>query len=180
MNSCAPASVAAAQAPAHPLASLASEAAPAASTAPAAPATAPATERPTDFATLVDRIARARSDNAGAQTVSVTLQHADFGRIDLSFAATGPASGNAGLGVTMHSADPGFAPAAANAIERPAPAPPTGGGDTSSSGQGAPGGSMNQGSSDPQRSSPREAQGRAPSAEPPATTPAADDSGIFA
>jgi len=69
-------------------------------------------EAPTDFATLVDNIARARSDASAnaAMPVGVTLNHADFGRISLQITPR-----DAGLAVTMRSADPGFAPAAAAA-----------------------------------------------------------------
>lgn len=174
-NTPAPAAPAPVHAAVHPLATLTPEPATA---APTSPASAPTPEAPTDFATLVDRIARARSDTAEARPVAITLQHAEFGRVDLAFSAHGPAAGNGGLGVTMHSADPGFAPAAAIAIERPAPAPQADGGGTPSSGQGSPDQSMNRGSGDPPRSPPREAQVRPPRAEP--ATPAADDSGIFA
>ena len=83
-------------------------------TMPAAPSTS-AAERPTDFATLVDSIARARSDSAaGGATapIGVTMQHGDFGRVSLSFSTR-----DDGLSVTMASADPGFAPAVAAAAD---------------------------------------------------------------
>eukprot|EP01037_Dinobryon_pediforme_P001741 gene1741-1769_t len=78
----------------------------------AAPATAPA-QGPTDFATLVESIARARAEAGAADTgspVGVTMQHADFGRVSVQFTPRAD-----GLGATLHSADPGFAPAAAAA-----------------------------------------------------------------
>gem|GEM_PF-1287133 len=77
-----------------------------------APAAAAPTQTPTDFATLVDSIARARDDNPGATAapVGVTMQHADFGRVSMQFTAR-----DQGLAVTMRSADPGFAPAVAAA-----------------------------------------------------------------
>ena len=75
------------------------------------PAT-PAAETPTDFATLVDSIARARSENpiVGTATVGIALTHADFGRVGLQFSPR-----DDGLAVTLHSTDPGFAPAVAAA-----------------------------------------------------------------
>ena len=79
-----------------------------------APLATPTAETPTDFATLVDSIARARAESTdaavGAATVGVTLQHADFGRVSMQFSAR-----DEGLAVTMRSADPGFAPAVAAA-----------------------------------------------------------------
>jgi Meckel syndrome type 1 protein len=74
-----------------------------------APAAAtPAAETPTDFGALVDSIARARAESthAGSAAVGVTLSHTDFGRVGLQFSARAD-----GLSVTMHSNDPGFAPA---------------------------------------------------------------------
>ncbi|WP_353226615.1 hypothetical protein [Novosphingobium sp.] len=79
-------------------------------TADAAPAPVPG---PTDFATLVDQIARARAerhDPSSTAPVGVTMHHADFGRVSLHFSPR-----EQGLAVTLHSADPGFAPAAAAA-----------------------------------------------------------------
>ena len=69
-------------------------------------------ETPTDFATLVDSIARARSEASANATgpVGVTLSHGDFGRVSLQITPR-----DQGLTVTMHSADPGFAPAVAAA-----------------------------------------------------------------
>lgn len=60
-----------------------------------------------DFATLVDSIARARDDGAGA-TVNVAVSHGDFGKVSLRFE-----NGDNGLSVAMSSADPGFARAVA-------------------------------------------------------------------
>lgn len=84
---------------------------PASASVPALATPAP-TETPTDFATLVDSIARARHDSsaASASPVGVTLSHGDFGRVSLQFTPR-----DQGLAVTMHSADPGFAPAVAAA-----------------------------------------------------------------
>jgi hypothetical protein len=78
---------------------------------PAIAAPAPV-ETPTDFATLVDSIARARSESgdAAANPVGVTLSHSDFGRVSMQFTPH-----EQGLSVTMRSADPGFAPAVAAA-----------------------------------------------------------------
>jgi len=83
-----------------------------ATTEPVAPAASAAVQAPTDFATLVDSIARARDDNAlaTAAPVGVTMQHADFGPVSMQFTAR-----DQGLAVTMRSADPGFAPAVAAA-----------------------------------------------------------------
>jgi hypothetical protein len=82
--------------------------APAATATPdARPVAAPG---PTDFATLVDQIARARAERHDPSTtaaVGVTMHHADFGRVSLHFSPR-----DQGLTVTMHSPDPGFAPAA--------------------------------------------------------------------
>ena len=59
----------------------------------------------TQKAALVDAVARARQDGAGA-AVSATLAHGAFGRVDLEIRHR-----DDGLTVTMASADPGFAPA---------------------------------------------------------------------
>jgi Meckel syndrome type 1 protein len=77
---------------------------------------APDAAAPTDFATLVDSIARARAEQPSAPgaTVGVTLTHADFGRVGLQFSPNNDGS-SAALAVTLHSADPGFAPAVAAA-----------------------------------------------------------------
>lgn len=83
-------------------------------TNPAVPTIAAAAppETPTDFATLVDSIARARTEASDTATgpVGVMLSHADFGRVSLQFTQR-----DEGLSVTMRSADPGFAPAVAAA-----------------------------------------------------------------
>ena len=102
-----------APAPALPAAGLPTSAMPAhLQPAVAKPAGVTTAEAPTDFATLVDNIARARSDASAntARPVGVTLNHADFGRISLQITPR-----EAGLAVTMRSVDPGFAPAVAAA-----------------------------------------------------------------
>jgi hypothetical protein len=75
----------------------------------AARGAAPAGER-IDFAALVDSVARAREAGAGAQGVSASVTHAEFGKVSLRFQ-----SEDAGLSVSMMSPDPGFAPAVAAA-----------------------------------------------------------------
>jgi hypothetical protein len=157
----------------------------------AAPAAA---EAPTDFATLVDSIARARSQGSDAATsaVGVTLSHADFGRVTLHFTPR-----EQGLAVTMRSADPGFAPAVAAATATPGgaeagssgghqpgqqaphtpaqenPAPGMGAGPQSGNTQG-----------DTARHNARQVPANTPSSRAPAPTSAsddaADDAGIFA
>ena len=71
--------------------------------------------RPQDFTALLDRLVAAR-DAAAPQRVSVTLPHAEFGPVHLRFRQEDGA-----LAVTMTSADPDFARAAALA---PAPVLP--------------------------------------------------------
>ena len=75
---------------------------------PAAPQSAPL-GRPQDFTALLDRLVAAR-DAAAPQRVSVTLPHAEFGPVHLRFRQEDGA-----LAVTMTSADPDFARAAAQA-----------------------------------------------------------------
>lgn len=68
-------------------------------------------ERPIDFGTLVETIARARTDTQGAVgPVTVALAHAEFGKVSLRFQ-----NDDDGMTVGMTSQDPGFAPAAAAA-----------------------------------------------------------------
>ena len=73
-----------------------------------APATAPALPAPAghDFAALVDRLVEAR-DAVRPQSVEAAITTAEFGQVALRFAAD-----DAGLSVTMASADPEFARAA--------------------------------------------------------------------
>ncbi len=68
------------------------------------PAAAQAQSAPTDLGTLVDRLIAARQASQTSQ-VTAHVAHADFGRIDLSFATDA-----AGLTVGMRSHDPDFAP----------------------------------------------------------------------
>lgn len=67
-----------------------------------------------DVTTLVDTIARARSDHAAATPapVAVALTHAEFGKVSLRFHTD-----DEGLAVTMASADPAFAPAVVRASD---------------------------------------------------------------
>ena len=65
---------------------------------------------PHDFVTLVDRLIAAR-EAAGAQLVSLALDHAEFGKVSLRFE-----QGEAGLTVAMTSPDPDFARAVSAAI----------------------------------------------------------------
>lgn len=152
---------------------------------PAEPAAA--NTAPGNFAALVDQIARARAETV-ATAVGVTLRHADFGPVSLQFN-----SRDAGLSVTMHSADPGFAPAAAAAAT-------AGANDTGRPGnnnhadqsapqaraQDAPPQSANAGMGSGARESPREqgAREQGPRANPrspgPASSDAAEDAAIFA
>lgn len=93
-----------------------------AAASPAPPARLPAAAqsaplgRPQDFTALLDRLVAAR-DAAAPQRVSVTLPHAEFGPVHLRFRQEDGA-----LAVTMTSADPDFARAAAQA---PPPVLPT-------------------------------------------------------
>lgn len=80
---------------------LASPAAPVA--APDTAPTAPLANRPHDFAALVDSLVAAR-EAAQPQTVAVALSHAEFGQVHLRFNHD-----DAGLSVSMASADPDFA-----------------------------------------------------------------------
>lgn len=73
-------------------------------------------ERPQDFTALLDRLVAAR-DAAAPQRISVTLPHADFGPVHLRFRQEDGA-----LAVTMTSADPEFARAAAQAAPPVLPA----------------------------------------------------------
>ncbi|HNN55073.1 MAG TPA: hypothetical protein PKG84_01920 [Novosphingobium sp.] len=92
--------------------------APAAAPSPAAavqPQTAPLVEpaplpRPHDFAALVDRLVAAR-EAAQPHAVSFSLAHGDFGPVHLRFSHD-----DTGLSVTMASANPDFARAAAVAL----------------------------------------------------------------
>ena len=115
-----PARLAAARAAPVPIAALGDERDTAASTvlAPgpvAAPpitvsAAAPAPlQRPHDFSALIDRLAAAR-EAAAPQSVSISLPHADFGRVQLHFR-----SEDGALAVSLASADPDFARIAAQA-----------------------------------------------------------------
>jgi hypothetical protein len=70
-----------------------------------------------DFAALVDRLIAAR-DAARPEAVSVAIQHAEFGAVSLHFSQD-----EAGLSVSMASADPGFARAVQAAIPAPGAAP---------------------------------------------------------
>ncbi|WP_309622747.1 hypothetical protein [Novosphingobium sp.] len=72
--------------------------------APAAPPT-----RPQDFAALIDRLSAAR-EAAAPQSVTVSLAHADFGRVQLNFRHE-----DGTLAVSLASADPDFARIAAQA-----------------------------------------------------------------
>lgn len=62
-------------------------------------------QQPADFSALVDRLVEAR-EAAGAQAVSATMRHDEFGRVSISFRH---AEGS--LNVGLASSDPGFAPA---------------------------------------------------------------------
>ncbi len=87
----------------------AADAAPSQGAAPASRAE-PRAER-VDFATLVETLNRARED-ASPNTVRVSLAHADFGRVSMRFDRD-----DAGMSVSMSSADPGFARAVAASNE---------------------------------------------------------------
>ena len=87
---------------------LASPAAPMA--APVTTPTAPAANRPHDFAALVDSLVAAR-EAAQPQAVSIAVSHAEFGPVHLRFNHD-----QAGLSVSMASADPDFARAASLAM----------------------------------------------------------------
>lgn len=65
-------------------------------------ATPPAADGPQDFATLVSRLAEAR-EAADPQLVRTSLAHGEFGRVSLQFRHE-----DAGMAVTMASADPDF------------------------------------------------------------------------
>jgi hypothetical protein len=85
------------------------------SPAAAQPQTAPLVEpvplpRPHDFTALVDRLAAAR-EAAQPHTVSIALPHGDFGPVHLRFSHD-----ETGLSVTLASANPDFARAAAVAL----------------------------------------------------------------
>jgi hypothetical protein len=98
----------------------------------AAPTIAPI--RSLDFAALVDRLVQAR-DAAAPQTVSLALNHAEFGKISLRFEQD-----DTGLSVGMTSPDPDFARAVSAAIptDRAAQAEPqTGSAQSSGQGQSA-------------------------------------------
>lgn len=66
----------------------------------------PLADRPQDFSALIDRLVAAR-EAAGPQAVAVSVAHADFGQVHLRFRQD-----EAGLSVSMASADPAFARAA--------------------------------------------------------------------
>jgi hypothetical protein len=149
-----------------------------------APSTAATAEAPTDFAALVDSIARARTDSgdAAASAVGVTLSHGDFGRVSLQFTPR-----EEGLSVTMRSADPGFAPAAAAAAATGGNSDPgnhhTGQQAQPSPSQQSPAQNNGSGSGqapqgDTARQNARQRLARNPS--PGAASDAADDSDIFA
>lgn len=81
--------------------------------APAAPGAVPAAGAAPagqDFAALVERLVDARNSGA-AQSTHATVQHAEFGQVSLKFQQDG-----GGLNVSMASADPDFAIAAAAAM----------------------------------------------------------------
>ena len=84
---------------------------------PSASATDPA-PRPLDFAALVDRLAAAR-EAVQPHTVSVALDHGDFGAIRLHFRHE-----NGGLAVALASSDPAFARAVTAAPLSPPAADP--------------------------------------------------------
>ncbi|MEQ1499723.1 MAG: hypothetical protein ABL914_13785, partial [Novosphingobium sp.] len=77
--------------------------------APAAPLTAAPRPQPHDFAALIERLSAAR-ETAAPQAVSISLPHADFGRIQLNFRQE-----DGILAVSLASADPDFARIAAQA-----------------------------------------------------------------
>ncbi len=123
------------------VAAIASSPSPQHQAAPALPAATPAPQvRPHDFAALVERIAQAR-EAAAPQAVSITVAHRDFGPVRLHFWPE-----EAVLNVSMASADPGFARAAALA---PAPVLPVTAGEqagfTASRNDSAPGQAGSQG-----------------------------------
>lgn len=62
-----------------------------------------APDGPQDFATLVQRIAEAR-EAVNAQSIRTSLSHSEFGHVSLHFRP-----GDAGMNVTLASADPDFA-----------------------------------------------------------------------
>lgn len=62
-----------------------------------------AIQRPEEFAQLIDRLMAAR-EAAAPQRASLSLAHAEFGRVDLTFASDGQ-----GLSVNLSSPDPDFA-----------------------------------------------------------------------
>ena len=64
-------------------------------------------DRPYDFSALIDRLAAAR-EAAAPHSVSISLPHAEFGRVQLNFR-----SEDGALAVSMASADPDFARIAA-------------------------------------------------------------------
>ncbi|MEY2942141.1 MAG: hypothetical protein RLY97_155, partial [Pseudomonadota bacterium] len=81
------------------------------------PAPAPANALP-DMTALVDRLVEARAafrSNAAPQLVQTSIQHADFGRVSLSFNQD-----DLGIKVNLTSNDPGFASAAQAALTTPA------------------------------------------------------------
>jgi hypothetical protein len=83
--------------------------------APLAAATPAPALRPHDFTALIDRLSAAR-EAVAPQAVSITVSHQEFGPVRLNFRPE-----DAGLNVTVSSADPDFARAAAAA---PAPVLP--------------------------------------------------------
>ncbi|PLK27633.1 hypothetical protein [Novosphingobium sp. TH158] len=86
-------------------------------------------ETPVDFAQLVDRLVAAREAVAPA-AVKVSLDHAQFGKVSLSFAPDA-----SGLNVTLASPDPEFA----RAVEAAALVPPaSAGAETTGSSSGQP------------------------------------------
>ncbi|MFO1255766.1 MAG: hypothetical protein U1E37_08890 [Sphingomonadaceae bacterium] len=73
-------------------------------------AAAPVTgDRPQDFSALIDRLVAAR-EAVAPQTVAISIPHAEFGQVHLRFRHE-----EAGLAVSMASADPAFARAASAA-----------------------------------------------------------------
>jgi hypothetical protein len=92
---------------------------------------AEAAQRPQDFAQLIDRLVAAR-EAAAPQAASLSLAHAEFGRIDLTFASDAE-----GLSVNLSSPDPDFARAVQAAALPSASSGEAGPGGNRQSGQGA-------------------------------------------
>lgn len=146
-------------------------------TAPLPPAEAAI--RPHDFGQLIDRLVAAREAIA-PQAVSLTLAHAEFGRIDLSFA-----NNERGLSVALASPDPDFA-RAVQAAAPPAPASADPGTPRQSGGQSAPhDGPASQPHGQPAGNGSERRDGRAaarpdPNPAPPRRETSGGETGIFA